>query len=161
MLGYHHKQTIKLSPTTHFRIIEAVNNGKTNLHWGFLEGAGGSAGTSASRLFPTGSGFSRAAAGGGWASPSASGASSGSVRLTLGSGGTAAGVGAAGRRSDSQPFPLGNPTLMEGAAGTARGAGGRAGGSSDCQRKKGLGFNFVVLFSTFSTPFPAFPSISK
>ena len=135
--------------------------GKQTSKGGSSRAAGGSAGTSASRLFPTGSGFSRAAAGGGWASPSASGASSGSVRLTLGSGGTAGGVGAAGRRSDSRPLPLGTPTLMETAAGTAHGAGGRAGGSSDCQRKKGLGFNFIVPYSTFSTPFPAFPSISK
>ena len=76
--------------------------GKQTSKGGSSRAAGGSAGTSASRLFPTGSGFSRAAAGGGWASPSASGASSGSVRLTLGSGGTAGGVGAAGRRSDSR-----------------------------------------------------------
>ena len=39
--------------------------------------------------------------------------------------------------SDSRPFPLGTSTLMETAAGTARGAAGRAGGSSDCQKKRG------------------------
>ena len=77
--------------------------------------------------------------------PSASGASSGSVHLTLGSGGIAGGVGAPRRRSDSLPFPLGTSTLMETAAGTARGAAGQAGGSSDCQKKKGPGFKFVML----------------
>ena len=67
--------------------------GKQTSKGGSSRAAGRSAGTSASKLFPTGSGFSQAAAGGGWVLPSASGANSGSVRLTLGLGGIAGGVG--------------------------------------------------------------------
>ena len=43
--------------------------GKQTSKGGSSRAAGGSAGTSDSRLFPTGSGFSRAAAGGGWRRP--------------------------------------------------------------------------------------------
>ena len=125
---------------------------KTNLHGCSSRAAGDGVGSSAFKFFPTGSGFSRAAAGGGLTSPSASGASSGSVRLTLGSGG----VGAAGHRSDSRPLPLGTPTLMETAAGTARGAAGRTGGSSDCQKKRGQALK-LLSFLALSYPFRLIP----